>query len=103
MLELNESNFAENTKEGLVLIDFSACWCGPCRALAPLLEKVKDAKVVKVNVDENPTLATKYSVSALPTLVLLKNSEEVYRMIGVQTLTKIQTEIDAQKGQYGTR
>lgn len=83
MLELNESNFKENTKSGLVLVDFYAPWCGPCRRLAPILEKVTGASVVKVNTDDNQSLALKYNVSALPTVILLKNGVEVERSVGM--------------------
>lgn len=94
MIELNESNFEESTNEGLVLVDFYAPWCGPCRALAPTLAQVNNVKVVKVNTDESYNLAVKYRVSSLPTLVFLKEGNEVGRMIGLQSKTAVQNKID---------
>ena len=59
MMELNESNFAAETSTGVVLVDFYAPWCGPCRMLAPVLEQITGAKVVKVKTDDNKQLAVK--------------------------------------------
>ena len=96
-LELNEANFEENTQEGLVLVDFYATWCSPCRALAPILENVTDVKVVKVNTDLNMTLASGFNISALPTLVFLKDGVEVDRTMGLQSLEALQTKVDGLK------
>jgi thioredoxin 1 len=94
MLELNETNFVENTKEGVVLVDFHAPWCGPCRLLAPTLEQVQDTKVVKVNVDEAPDLAVQFNVQSIPCLVFLKDGVEVERLVGVQQLPVLQEKVD---------
>lgn len=83
MVEINltEENFEEVLKEEkMVLVDFWATWCGPCRMLAPILaefaEEHKDKiKVGKVNVDEQRNLATKYGITSIPTLILFKNGE----------------------------
>lgn len=72
-----------------VLVDFWAAWCGPCHMLNPILDNVgqslgENAKIVKVNVDENPALAQQFGVSAIPTVVVFKNGQLSERLVGVQ-------------------
>ena len=70
----SEQEFNELIKEGLVLIDFFATWCGPCKMLSPVIEQVErekpELKVIKVDVDELPMIAAKYGIQAIPTLFL---------------------------------
>lgn len=70
-----------------VLVDFWAAWCGPCQMLLPvveeLAEEVTDAKICKINVDEQPELAAKYGIMTIPTLMLVKNGEVAKKSIGV--------------------
>lgn len=71
------------------LVDFFATWCGPCRVQGPILEQVKEAvgdiaNVIKVDIDKNQELAAQYRVQSVPTLILFKNGEPVWRAVGVQ-------------------
>lgn len=76
-----------------VLLDFWAAWCGPCQMLLPIIEElageVTDAKICKVNVDEQPELAEKYGVMSIPTLVVVKDGKTVKTSVGVQPKDKI--------------
>ena len=102
MLEVNQDNFEKEVKKeaGLVLIDFWAPWCMPCKIIAPVVEELardfKDTvKVGKTNVDENPELATELSVMNIPTLLLFRDGREVSRIIGVNSKEAIEAKIKA--------
>jgi len=91
LLEINESNFEEEVLkyEGVVLVDFWAPWCGPCKMQTPILERIVEsgevsAKIAKANTDEAPSIAQKYNVSSIPTLIIFKEGKEAERMVGVQ-------------------
>ncbi len=99
VLELTTDNWASTVASGeLVVADFWAPWCGPCRMLTPTIEKVADSfagkvKVGKVNIDENPDLAVKYDVSTIPRVLFFKGGDKpVHELVGVvgeQELAKL--------------
>ena len=83
-------NFDELIKNDLVLVDFFANWCGPCKMLIPILEELsKTYNVVKVNVDEFEELARKYGIMSIPALYLFKNGKVIDKKIGYQELEEL--------------
>ena len=101
LMNVTEENFKAETSSGLVLVDFYADWCGPCKMLAPVLEElaneVTDAKVVKVNVDDARDLAMAYKVSSIPNLTLLKDGEIVYQDVGFKPKEMLMQLIDSHR------
>jgi len=87
---LNNKNFKAQIKSGVVLVDFWAPWCGPCKMVAPVLNEVAEemgdkVTIGKVNVDHNQQIAGKYKVRNIPTLVLFRDGQEINRFVGVKT------------------
>ncbi|MBA2173397.1 thioredoxin [Halobacillus locisalis] len=84
-----DQNFTDETNDGLVLADFWAPWCGPCKMIAPVLEELDEemsdqVKIVKLDVDENQETAGKFGVMSIPTLLLFKDGKVVDQVIGFQ-------------------
>jgi thioredoxin 1 len=83
----NEFDSAIQNTEGLVLVDFWASWCGPCRMIAPILEELDQEKegleIFKVNVDEEPALADRFGIEAIPTLLFFRGGELVKKKMGM--------------------
>jgi thioredoxin 1 len=89
ILTLTDKNFNHQTKNKLVLVDFWASWCAPCKMMAPVLNEVADeltgnSHIGKVNIEEYQSLAQKFQVRNIPTLILLRNGIEINRFIGIK-------------------
>ena len=98
--EITDDNFKEELAgAGAVLVDFWAPWCGPCRMIAPVVEEIARKyegrlKVAKVNVDENPLLASKYNIMGIPTLGFFKNGELVDQVVGVASQSQLESVVE---------
>lgn len=99
--EVNDVNFdTEVINSDLpVLVDFWAPWCGPCRALAPVIDQLAEeysgkAKVVKLNTDDNPNIAVQFRINSIPTMILFKDKKPVDMLVGALSKEKIQEAID---------
>ena len=101
MKVINESEFVNEVREGLVLIDFYAEWCGPCKQISKILEQInrenRSVKVVKVNIEDSRSLASYFQVQSIPTLVLLRDGEFINKMIGFNPKKKIEEFIERGK------
>ena len=96
---LDERNFKETVSNGITLVDFWAPWCGPCRMIAPILDELagelKDqARIVKINVDENPVVAGQFGIMSIPTLLLFKNGQKVDQKVGGQAKPQLKAFIE---------
>ena len=90
IIDLTDKNFQYQIKNGTTLVDFWASWCMPCKMMAPVINKVADeangnVKVCKVNVEHFQSIASKYGVRGIPTMILFSNGKEIDRFVGVKS------------------
>jgi thioredoxin 1 len=93
--QVDDRTFSDVIATGTVLVDFSAEWCGPCRMLAPILDKLAEqmgdtVKIVSVDVDQSQSLALQYNISSVPTLLLFKGGKLRETIVGLRDLTSLQ-------------
>jgi thioredoxin 1 len=84
---ITDDQFQSTVAQGVTLVDFWAPWCGPCKAIAPLLDEIAGelqgkAKIVKINVDDNPTVAGQFGITSIPTLLLFKEGKKIDQKVG---------------------
>ncbi len=96
---METDKFRENLENGVILLDFNAAWCAPCKAQEPIIKKLTKkyrnrAFIIDVNIDEYKNLATKYMVQSIPTLILFRDGKEIKRFIGLQSESTITKSLD---------
>ncbi|HDA7855967.1 TPA: thioredoxin [Staphylococcus aureus] len=89
IVKVTDADFDSKVESGVQLVDFWATWCGPCKMIAPVLEELAadyegKADILKLDVDENPSTAAKYEVMSIPTLIVFKDGQPVYKVVGFQ-------------------
>lgn len=102
-VEITDANFKEEVldRKGVAVLDFWAEWCGPCRMIAPIIEKLAEeyagrVLVGKVNVDENPEVPMKYGIRSIPTILIFRDGELVDKHVGYAPQSKLAEKIEAQ-------
>lgn len=98
--KIDDETFSKATSHGVVLVDFFADWCGPCRMLEPIIHALAEElsskmSFVKVDVDQSPKVVTSLQITSIPTLIVFKNGKEVHRVVGLkdlETLKKLLTQ-----------
>lgn len=96
IMHLTKDNFDSVTSSGLVLVDFWATWCGPCRMQAPVLDELDEklgskVKICKVDVDDNPAIAQRFGVFSIPTLVVFRDGELIRKEVGLHSLDQLES------------
>lgn len=101
VIDVKKSNFQEEviSADKLAIVDLYATWCAPCKALAPVLEELADKyadkiKVVKVNVDEEESIAAKFGIASIPTVIFFKNGQTAASFVGLRSASEIEKMIE---------
>ncbi|MCR2807425.1 thioredoxin [Paenibacillus soyae] len=98
---LTKDNFTQSIESGVSLVDFWAPWCGPCKMQLPIVDELStelegQATIAKINVDEEPELASQFGVMSIPTLILFKDGQPVDKMVGLQSKDALKAKISNQ-------
>ncbi|MBS4062197.1 MAG: thioredoxin [Bacteroidetes bacterium] len=101
LLKFTDTNFKKSISKGVVLVDFWAPWCGPCRMIGPVVSELSDdfagkAKIGKLNVDENKQIASEFGIRSIPTLILFKDGKAVEKFTGIKPKQAFAKAINAQ-------
>ena len=94
---LKDEKFEDEIKDGVVLVDFYADWCGPCQRMGRILEEMDNEKILKINTDEHQELAVSFGVMSIPTMILFKNGVEVSKKIGLMSKEELTEWISSNK------
>ena len=87
----SDETFKDSIKEDVVLVDFYADWCGPCKMMGEVLETMDGIDILKINTDEHEDLAMRFGVMSIPTLILFKNGKEVKKQVGMLSKSELET------------
>lgn len=101
VINVNTNNFDETVKSGVVVVDFFANWCGPCKMLSPIIEEVSnemnDVVFTKVNIDESSDIASKFGIMSIPTIIIFKNGQMINKNVGFLSKSELKEFINGNK------